>query len=185
MPPSIRTKAESWQRFLAGDFGNKPRAWGSMEDMYASGYGGLVTVRCRTMPSFGKVAYGVTIARAEEVIADVCQKDRFHRSDFAVNEAMPDDRLLIQGEICRHWDGFLRLTWGTAPGAVSTCPDTRESRGSAAVQILRHFCDPASADWIFELLDTYDGHAVEFSAWSQRVGDLPGRNTVVWEVRKF
>jgi len=36
-----------------------------------------------------------------------------------------------------------------------------------------------------ELLDLYPDHVIEFSAAEVFVGDRPGRNAVVWEVRKY
>lgn len=77
---------------------------------------------------------------------------------------------------------FAPMTWRQVfdtPGLASN------SAGLLARSLLRHYCDPASVDCIYELLDLYPDHAIEFSAFRVPVGTVPHRNTVIWEVRDY
>jgi len=39
-------------------------------------------------------------------------------------------------------------------------------------------------DWQV-LIDRYPGHVLEVSIWNDCVGDLPGRNHICWEIRRY
>lgn len=45
--------------------------------------------------------------------------------------------------------------------------------------------DAASYEDVRELLKLYPNHVVEFSCCDRSVGSVPGRNTVIWEVRLY
>jgi hypothetical protein len=63
--------------------------------------------------------------------------------------------------------------------------ENRHAENSVAVAILRHFLDGSSYDDLVDLLDLYDGAAIEFSVCDRPVGDLDHRNTIFWEVRHY
>jgi len=44
---------------------------------------------------------------------------------------------------------------------------------------------PSSHDDWNELLERYPGHVLEVSIYDRCLGDLPNRNSLVWEVRKY
>ena len=59
------------------------------------------------------------------------------------------------------------------------------SFGLRADMMVRGCMTPSSySDWR-ELLDLYPGHVLEVSIWDSCIGDVPGRNAVVWEIRKY
>lgn len=165
-----QTKADFYARYQRGEFGNRPRTWSDSEALRASGYDGSVTVRSKE--AGGKCRYRVP---AREAVA----------MDGTFNESMPDDLLLIQGEVVRTEAG-LQLSYSTVTGLTmrEAMRSPIRAAGIAAEMLLRRYLWPASRDDLMELLETYDA-VVEFGAYSCAVGDCPRRNTVVWEVRNY
>jgi hypothetical protein len=57
--------------------------------------------------------------------------------------------------------------------------------GLVARELVRHFMTPSShEDWL-ALLDRYQGHVFEVSIYDRCLGDVPGRNALVWEIRRY
>jgi hypothetical protein len=50
---------------------------------------------------------------------------------------------------------------------------------------LQKYMDSSSYDDVRTLLEEYPDHVVEFSVCDRSVGVIPGRNSVIWEVRKY
>lgn len=168
------SKAEFRQRYAAGEFGNRPRTWFSQRELHESGYSGTVT--CRALIPGALCDYRV---HSWHATCDPKYKD------YAFNESMPDELLTIQGEVMRDTSG-LYLAYSTEPNLVMrvAMQTQKAAYRSAAEAILRHYLTPTSYADIQELLDAYDG-VVEFSTYGQAVGNLPFRNTVIWEVRNY
>jgi hypothetical protein len=55
---------------------------------------------------------------------------------------------------------------------------------SARLLLRRHLNESSMAD-LEALLERYPGHVVELSACDRCFGTVPGRNAVIWEVRKY
>ncbi len=47
MRPAVTTKADFYRRFVNGEFGNRVQQWASYEAWEASGFTGLVGIRCK------------------------------------------------------------------------------------------------------------------------------------------
>lgn len=169
-----RTKAEFRQRYAAGEFGNRPRTWFSRRELLESRYDGTVT--CRALIPGALCDYRVSVE-------DATTNPKYQ--DYAFNESMPDEILTLQGEVMRDTSG-LYLAYSTEPNLVMrvAMQSQKNASRSAADAILRHYLTPTSYEDIYELLDAYDG-VVEFSTYGQAVGNLPFRNTVIWEVRNY
>jgi hypothetical protein len=50
---------------------------------------------------------------------------------------------------------------------------------------LRRYLDSSSYDDLMDLVETFPEHVIEFGAYETNLGNIPGRNTVIWEVRKY
>lgn len=61
----------------------------------------------------------------------------------------------------------------------------RHYYGLQAKLLLEIYMDPSSYEDIRSLLEKYPYHVIEFSVCDRSVGIIPGRNTVIWEVRKY
>jgi hypothetical protein len=57
--------------------------------------------------------------------------------------------------------------------------------GSAARGLLRAVLNPNSYDDLMEMIGVYPNHVVEMSVLDCCFGTVPGRNAVVWEVRRY
>ena len=168
------SKQNFYPRYLAGEFGNRPQAWASGQEMWASGYRGLCSLRGWDPDSKQSVRkYGIP---ADEARAAKCP----------VNETPPDDRLVFQGECCRLTDG-LHLTYSrqkNIPNQLAVRHSTtKHFRGASAVFELNRLMDDTSREQLDHLLDTYDA-VVEFSTFSIPVGQLR-LPTIFWEVRSY
>lgn len=58
-------------------------------------------------------------------------------------------------------------------------------QGTAARLLLERHLNANALGDLYDLLNKYDGHVVEFSAIDICMGRLPGRNMIVWEVRNY
>jgi hypothetical protein len=102
------------------------------------------------------------------------------------HESMPDDDLLIQGEVTRNVGG-LDLTYSLEPG-LSMRDAMRHAQTASRLRahlILNEFLDANSRDDLSLLLELYPDAVIEFGTYGRAVGTLPRRNTVIWEVRDY
>lgn len=173
----IRTKAEFYRRWHAGLLGNRPRTWSSPAKLAASGWAGRVGIRS-----------------AQKGGPCLCHLSVYQALMFAetwpctptFSEAMPDDLLLLQGEVAR-LPGGLHLTYSTVRGLTMRKALRRPQRaaGLEAKLLLDRCLWPSSRDDLAALLDLYPDAVIEFGVHDCAVGVLPNRNAVVWEVRNY
>lgn len=168
-------KVQHYELYLKGVYGNKPLAWRNGAEMWESGYRGCCTVRGRTANSGCSIRqYGVP---AEEA----------RHSEGFINETMPDDFLLIQGEFqqdIRHLYVHYSRIKGISNQAALQGPGSEHAWGIKARRILQYFMDANSYGNVDRLLTSFQGAVVEFSTFSKPVGDFRW-NTVFWEVRNY
>ena len=67
--------------------------------------------------------------------------------------------------------------------APATAPETAQRLRSDL--LLKLAMTPASHDDWNLLLGQYPGHVLEVSIYDRCLGDTPGRNALVWEVRRY
>lgn len=132
----------------------------SIADLAADPYAGTVTARSMQR-SFASL-YRVPKAQA------------IRMPGYMFNESPPDELLVIQGEACRSSRG-LELTYTYEKKPMKQC-SFEYVCGLRAVFMID--------DDVKELLDEYDGHVVEFSTYSVRLGTC-NRRTIIWEVRAY
>lgn len=173
----IRTKAEMYRRWYAGELGNTPRTWTTLAEFERSKFTGLVGIR--SLVRGGPCLYYNDPKDLPKLIATwPCA--------YSLTEAMPDDHLLLHGEIQRTERGLV-LTYGDQPSTKmrDAMKSPKTAIGLVASMILRARLWPASLEEIEALLDRFEDAVVEFGAYDRAVGVLPHRNTVVWEVRNY
>lgn len=172
----ICNKKQFYRCWHAGTLGNRPRTWASSDELAQSGYTGLVTMRT-TGGAGGVTKYRLSVESALFWGAQT--------PGATFNESMPDDLLLLQGEVMRSPRG-LELTWSTEPGLKMNEAMKRSTRTcGVAARTRLDVLWPASQEELFELLDRYPDAVVEFSAYDRAVGIEPNRNTIIWEVRDY
>lgn len=168
-------------------FGNRFQTWDGLDAWLDSDYEGPIRFRSKVPGSklftTGKPYEGESIVRAYEGALQMGENP----DNIIFCEPAPEQYLTFQGEVCEGRIGELCLTWSTEPGITNreamTRPTGRHS-GLSAHLICRHFLDDSDYRWLMGLLRIWNGHAVEFSAYSIPVGLFQTR-MVVWEVRNF
>lgn len=165
-----------------GCLGNTLRNWRHYVEAYDSG-----------VPIFGLREIGVAgggshiVIPRNELITTAADWVCFGRR-FIVDEAAPDTDVVLQGEICRTfrgWEGLLGLRTGHRMRESARLGLFHHYSGVTVKVLLDEFLDPSSRDDIDALLDLYPEATIELASYPYTLGKIPGRNTVIWEVRCY
>jgi len=189
--PPILTKQQNYRMWQGGEFGNKLRSWRTVDEWRASGFAGKVVLRT-LMQGGGPCRYGLGHGEVDGVVASWLA-DGIPRDRIMVNEEAPCGEAILQGEYLE--DIFVidgEASWGyflhsraraQMRDALRRAPEV--AWGLRADMMLRQAMTPSSyEDWRL-LLDRHGGHVLEVSVYGHCLGDIPGRNALVWEVRKY
>ncbi|MGC9309093.1 MAG: hypothetical protein ACP5D2_00165 [Candidatus Nanoarchaeia archaeon] len=198
IPHVIGNKSIYYQLYSQGVLGNRARAWDSLEQLQQSDWRGGVCIRDKRGTRRGnKTLLPVYNLPFDELTAFLrkLEDECIPLSVLKFNQALPDQHLQIQGEVMRNHKG-LCLTYSDVPKPMKQALEekTLYASGFTANQLLKHHLWPASYVDINQLLDyfhtqssnpAFPSAVVEFSAYSVRVGNTRGRNTIIWEVRAY
>ena len=189
----VLTKKQSYRLWQCGAYGNKLRSWRSVEEWYNSGFSGQVVLR--VLGSFvgdRPCRYNLAPDEVDEVVQGWVAAGVL-RDNIMVNEAAPDQDVILQGEY-RNDITVLgdEVSWGQLHysrakaqmrDALSEAPELSTSLRSDL--LIRLAMTPSSHDDWLLLLASYPGHVLEVSIYDHCLGDVPGRNALVWEVRLY
>lgn len=194
-PLTILYKVECYALYEGGYLGNKPKTWGSRREIVESGWRGLICVRSKRGTDRTNVEYN----RRIEEIPSILEEMGLREEDAGFNQAMPDEHLVIQGEVCRldgreNLDGErdiwtfgglgLRYTTVKDPMNRALAKEDLWVQGINARLLLSRTMDTPSQDNLTRLLQEFPDSAIEFSTYDIGVGNL-GHNTIFWEVRNY
>ena len=185
-PRKIMDKTECYALYEAGTFGNKALTWNSLDEIVASGWKGKVCMRGRiNRIKRGKVKYNITLEKVPEMIAK-WEKQGIPKDHIGFNQSMPDKDLTIQGEVMTYM-GELYLLYTHIKKPMNTALEIEQlhASGLKAKIFLEHYLSPSSYSDMRALLDMFPENAIEFSSYRIPVGNIKGRNTVIWEVRYY
>lgn len=195
--PPVLSKADFVERYLAGEFGNASPSWSTVKDLWDWGckeFGtgenarpttGLYHLRNRIAggPTYYNLGWSEAIARWSEFAAA-------GQKNWYCSMMAPTEETLINGEVQQTQFAVegrcgldLYYSRVAKPMRASLLEGGRQVSGIIARLTLEYFLDPSSYDWVMELLQLYPDHVVEFSTYAVNWGTIPGRNTVIWEVR--
>jgi len=152
------------------------------EDLLASGFKGDIGIR-NVRPG-GCFVCPVPYWEWNAVRVILFSQGGIPAEDLRYNEAAPDEHCVFQGEVCRTYRGLeLRYAIGRRKTHREAMKTASNVHGLAALEIVRAYVP----DWpdVEVLLDLYDDHVVEFSTYEVPVGCIPGRHTLIWEVRLY
>lgn len=182
MARPVLSKRDFVDRFIAGEFGNRTRNWGTLAEYLASGFVGLTHVRNRV--AGGRTWYNVPspdVPAAWRAAAIIYGEDNLYLSEMG-----DEGRKVFQGEIMqRPWGLYLRYSLLPLPMREAFARQVSDTTGLRAKLLIERFMCQRSLEWLHHLLDEYDGHVVEFSTYGHEVGVVPGYNTMFWEVRMY
>lgn len=184
----ITTKAEFFKLWEAGCLGNRTRLWRDPEKAWQDALRlklknlGLREIRERK---------GGAGAWARPELPDywsVIEEWKRLGRKFIIDDGVPDENRVLQGEICRTYFGLegyldtrseLNMRQAMAAGHMRHCTP------AVTMALLEKFMDPSSRDDLDALLDLYPDAAIEFSTFNKNVGVFPHRNTIFWETRDY
>jgi hypothetical protein len=178
----ILTKKDNYKLYFEGKFGNKLNAWSSLEEYKASKFNSPVGCRYQ-----GLIPGQYCVYDSIDIEKDILElvKKGADPSRFIISERADDSKILIQGEVSRTYLGLTLFYSHETTTMRKALQNGISSSGLEAKLLLQKYFSPASYDDIMELLDTYQDHVVEFTTFSNYLGDCNNRNTVIWEVRKY
>ena len=179
----VTTKRQFVRMYNAGLFGNRAPTWSTLAEFQASDYKGLIHIRNRVAGA--QTWYNIKSHNVTRKWVEIVNKGT-PANDLYLSSMAPHHLGLVQGEVqqsTRHLD----LTYCSAqlPMREALAKETKTANGVVASQILSHYMDPCSYDWLQVLLTRYPGHVIEFSIFDCFWGTVPRRNTVWWEVRAY
>lgn len=181
----IRNKTVCYEMRAKGSFGNSIRHWKTLKELKDSNYQGPVVIR-NTYSSGGVHKPCKDLQETIRVYKELIGT-HWDPRDLMFNEGLDDLNLTLQGEALRgppygYWLCYstLRVKMRVALKAAP-----RHLAGLQALNLLKgHMTESSFAD--FEaILELYPDHVVEFTCMNRFIGDLPGRNTIIWEVRYY
>jgi hypothetical protein len=191
LPGPILSKSQNYRLWQGGAFGNKLRAWRTVDEWRESGFDGMVVLRT-VMGGGGPCRYNLQPGEVDaEVVGWLALGIPLDR--IMVNEAAPDGDVILQGEYLNDiyeidgeagW-GYFRYSRARAQmrDALAASPEVAHRLRSDL--LLKLAMTPASHDDWNLLLEQHPGHVLEVSIYDRCLGDIPGRNALVWEVRKY
>lgn len=175
----VLTKTDFVRRYAAGEFGNCSPTWQTVESFVGLRGKGLYHLRNRE--AGGQTFYNLGYYTCCQMWTDMPDWKRWYVSEMA-----PTERTTLQGEVQQTERGLsLYYTQVPKPMRDALKEDAHQVWGIITVTLLRQHLNSVSYDWLQVLLDRYPGHVVEFSAFSQEWGTIPGYNTTFWEVRLY
>lgn len=186
-PRVLACKSQCYALYSLGMFGNRALAWDSLQELLNSGYRDLICMRGRAGVPRRRVDYNIPFDKIEERMRE-WEAEGISRESITFNQSMPDEHIVLQGEVGKFPLGLglsLHYTRVQKPMNLALAEKAEDADGTRARAILEHFLWPSSLEHLYDLLDLYPNTAIEFSAYNIPVGDIPNRNTVIWEVRNY
>lgn len=183
----VATKADSYKLYEEGRFGNKLRTWGSLAEISGSGYAGRVVMRYKGRAGGARYPkLGVHLTQKEAAL-NLLEWRRLGavETEVAYNEAAPDERLLLQGEVTLSTE-HISLFWSDEKTTMRRALGKgKQWHGLRALLLLKTKLYPSSWADMEALFERFPDSVIEFSAYSTEVGSIKGRNAVIWEVRDY
>jgi hypothetical protein len=189
----VLNKKQNYRLWQGGAFGNKLRAWRTVEEWRVSCFSGKVVLRT-LFGMHGPCAYNLEPDCVDGVVRNWRNTLGIPLDTIMVNEAAPDQCVVLQGEyfngICQDEQGLVLSGYFFYSTFRAHMRDAlhaahESTHGLCVSLMLRRAMTLASyEDWL-ELINLYPGHVLEVSIYDRCLGDIPGRNALVWEVRKY
>ena len=180
----ILDKKQHFKHMKGGLYGNRLRVW-TIHEYEKADFEGLVVLRYLVGGS-KSCRYDLTRQQAYQSIQDFI-KEGADPGKITVNEQASHDALVIQGEYstCPEDRGVFLYSTALLPMRQALSLDTGTFSGLASKLVIDHSMSPSSAADFWALVDLFPHHVIEFSVFRRPLGDLPGRNAIVWEVRRY
>jgi len=151
----INTKQEYYLLYEHGFFGNKALTWNSINDIVDSGWKEKICIRGKKGISRGKTIFNLSLEQARDYISSL-KKEGILEKDLTFNQSMPDESLLIQGEVMRSLENyFLTYTRVKEPMNRALAKEELYATGITALHLLKQNLFPSSYDDLQALFDIF------------------------------
>lgn len=173
--------------FSDGMFGNNLKTYHSVDELLLyKNLNSIIIMRYKGLSGGGYCYYNISVKDALHRLTRLSLLKKAEARRFYFNETANDSKILIQGEISESERGIeLRYSHYKQPMRIALEHEELNTYGLKAKSLLKHYMTPSSYDDLMEVISKYPNHVIEFSTWSYNFGSIPGRNTIVWEVRKY
>lgn len=179
----IKNKNQFYELYEKGAFGNKLRTYSSYNEYLSSDYNGNVTLRYKGEAGSRKNFF-VPKDRVASLI-DEWIDDGLDIDNIKINESAPDDHLLIQGEILKDKIWYFKYSKQINLPMSTAMENADFITGLNVLEYLKYYMSDCSFGDFMDLMDEYGENIIELSIYDKFVGNLPGRNTIIWEVRSY
>lgn len=195
-PPPVLTKRDFVRRYKLGEFGNASMSWEIDEwlDEYKN-YPILVRNKklyhLRNKRTSGDTFCSLTerqlLGRLYGTGRHRDWRNQEKDEDWYISEMAPHQYNVLQGEAFYNVEG-LELFVSTEEDLAmrdALFSSGKRIKGVFAKLILQYLMPDRDRFHLYNLLERYKDHVVEFSTFSVPWGTVPGFRTVYWEVRKY
>jgi hypothetical protein len=182
---TVNSKSEYYSLYEKGFFGNKPLTWNSIEEIVKNRWEGKICIRGKKGIARSKARFNLTLEEARNYIHSL-EKEGILEKNLTFNQSLPDEELLIQGEIMRSIRSY-SLTYTTIkePMNYALAKETLCTEGLTAINLIKANLFPSSYEDLQTLFNIFPDSVIEFSSYRIPLGSLPNRNTLIWEVRNY
>lgn len=190
-PAPVLSKSRNYQLWRSGAYGNKLRSWRTVDEWESSGFAGLVGLRTLAGGG-GRCRYDLQ-PRDVPAVLGYWAGLGVPLDLVTVDEAAPAERVVLQGEylndvvvvggVPTHCHLHYSRARRQMRDALAEAPE--EASGLRADLLLSSVMTPSSLDDWEMLTSRFPGHVLEVSVYDRCLGDVPGRNALVWEVRRY
>lgn len=184
-PGGIPTKTRFYSFYEQNFPVNKALTWSSYKELSKSGWRDGVCMRSRQGVDRKRVDFDIPYEKVKEKIKE-WKAEGFREENIAFNQSMPNPHIRIQGEV-REVNGIFHLRYSTVqkPMNLALAKEDLKTKDLQARMILRGNMDESSYADLEALLETFPMAVIEFGTYEVPVGNIPGRNTVFWEIRNY
>lgn len=193
----VLTKKQNFRLWQDGVFGNRLRTWRNPTEWFLLS-NGHVPVAIRTLlGGNGPFPFNLRSSVDVQNAWSELRRQGIAEASMLVCEQAPDDDILIQGEYRHLDDGYAldgRTYWGSFHHSYALMPmrpalhagsGVYTSYGLQSHLLLRSRMNQGSWEDFQSLVSGYPTHVIEVSVYGCCLGNIPGRNTIVWEVRRY
>lgn len=128
----------------------------------------------------------VPIAEVENEIARWLKRGAVLEQIY-FNEPAPNSKSILQAELVPDPRFGYAIHYSTAPMAMREAlkADARNHCGPGALLIAKQVMTLHSFEDLRAVMERHPESAIEFSVFSVLCGNLPRRNSIIWEVRNY
>ena len=184
----VRTKPDFVRRYAQGEFGNASPTWRDIEDFKME----VVLKRTdaskryslRSSVAGDKTQYNLN---DWECLKEWRVLENLGLKGWYASEMSPHQHNRLQGELLRTPSG-LQLHYSMQvdlPMKDALRKDGKTVYGTVANILLQQKLTVSDFEWVMFLLDTYEDHVVEFTAFNVAWGTVLNSKCVIWEVRLY